>query len=297
MNAPELIRTDHEYGRLLGEICTTFIEKHQLHPELIASHGHTVFHRPKEGFSFQIGNGNDLAAVTGIPVVSDFRSLDISLGGNGAPLVPVGDRLLFSDYDSCLNLGGFSNISMNKDSKTIAYDICPVNIVLNYFSEKVGEKYDKDGALGWTGTINDRLLKELDDLAYYSLSPPKSLGREYIHSTLLPIFENYKLETRDFLRTYYEHIAGKIVCAINYEGNNTSLFTGGGAKNKFLVQLIKNKTKVNIVIPEEDIIDFKEAIIFAFLGLLRKLGQINCLASVTGAKKDSSVGILTEPPQ
>ena len=295
--APELIRTDHDYGKLLGEICNTFIEKHQLLPELIASHGHTVFHRPSEGFSFQIGNGNDIAAITGVPVVSDFRSLDISLGGNGAPLVPVGDRFLFGDYDSCVNLGGFSNISMSKDSKTIAYDICPVNIVLNYFAEKFGAKYDKGGAMGMTGTINERLLKELDGLDYYKQTAPKSLGREYLHSTVLPVFENYQLEIRDYLRTYYEHIAGKIARAISFEGNNKTLFTGGGAKNEFLIQLVKNKTNIEIVIPEENIINFKEAIIFAFLGLLRKLGHINCLASVTGAKKDSSAGVLITPPQ
>ena len=293
--APELIKADHDYGRLLGESCKSFIKEYGLLPELIASHGHTVFHRPLEGFSYQIGNGNDIAAVTGIPVVFDFRSLDISQGGNGAPLVPAGDRLLFSEYSSCVNLGGFSNISMSDYSQTIAYDICPVNIVLNYFAEKMGVKYDKDGELGMSGTINAGLLKELDNLAYYKQAHPKSLGLEYIHSTLLPVFDNYKLDIRDILRTYYEHIAGKIAQAISFEGNSKSLFTGGGAKNIFLMQLIKNKTNVEIVIPEEEIIDFKEAIIFAFLGLLRKLGQINCLASATGAKQNSSGGILISP--
>ncbi len=292
----ELIKTDHLYGRWLGQKCLEFIGRYPYSPELIASHGHTIFHNPREGFSFQIGNGNDIAAVTGLPVVYDFRSLDVSLGGQGAPLVPAGDRLLFSEYDSCINLGGFSNISFSAKGEVIAYDICPVNIVLNSISRQIGEDFDKDGKMGMSGSINTSLLNELDSLSWYQVGYPKSLGREFTESVVLPIIENYSIPIADKLRTFYEHIADKIAGAILNSGAQKVLLTGGGAKNQFLTGLIKDKRVAEIVVPEAVIVDYKEAVIFAFLGLLRKLGINNCLASATGAMADSCCGVLVKPP-
>ena len=213
------------------------------------------------------------------------------MGGQGAPLVPIGDKHLFSDYKYCLNLGGFSNISEKKENKIIAYDICPVNIVLNYFSQKVGKDFDKDGELGKKGKVNINLVNELDNIDYYKIKYPKSLGREWVEAYFLPVVEKYNISYIDKISSIYMHIANQI--SQNIESQGKLLITGGGAKNTFLIDLLKSKIKnTEIFIPNKKIIDFKEALIFAFLGVLRINNKINVLSEVTGAKKDSISGVI-----
>jgi anhydro-N-acetylmuramic acid kinase len=289
----ELIQLHTEYGRFLGNETKKFIQKTGFKPELISSHGHTVFHQPEKGFTFQAGSGFEIAVVTGITTIADFRSGDVALGGQGAPLVPVGDRLLFSDYDYCLNLGGFANISFEKNGKRIAFDICPVNIVLNHFAEKQGFSFDKNGELGRKGKVDFELLNQLNQLEFYFTEPPKSLGREWVEQVFVPVLNDFEIPDADKLRTVYEHIAQQIAGTIDRDGGEGKmLVTGGGAFNTFLIELISVKIPVELIIPENEIINFKEALIFTFLGVLKDRSEINCLASVTGAKSDSSAGIV-----
>ncbi len=262
---------------------------------LIASHGHTVFHNPAESYTLQIGSGEIIAKLTGIPCVYDFRSGDIALGGQGAPLVPIGDELLFGDYKACLNLGGFSNISYkNSHGVRIAYDISPVNIVLNYLVQKLGFKYDDKGKIAASGKIIPKLINELDELDYYKQKAPKSLSREWVEDNVWPILDKYNIEPiQDIIHSYSLHSAKIIAAELN--DKESVLITGGGTLNDFFIATIKENSKTNIVIPSTELINFKEAVVFAFLGLLRYLGKDNCLSSVTGARRNSCCGSLANP--
>ncbi len=282
-----------EYGRFTGKAVSRFIKSARVSPALIASHGHTIFHQPDKGFSFQAGSGAAIAAETGLPTVADFRSGDVALGGQGAPLVPVGDRLLFSAYDYCLNLGGFANISYEKNGQRVAYDICPANFILNHLARKMQLPYDKNGDIGRCGKTDPRLLEQLNQLDYYQKAPPKSLGREWMEFAFLPLIENADLSNKDKLRTVYEHMAIQMAKAC--PGPEKMLVTGGGAFNTFLMERIKKYSPATIAVPDKKIIDYKEALIFAFLGLLRYRGQVNCYASVSGASRDSSTGAVFLP--
>lgn len=286
----KLMELHSEYGNYTGVKINEFIKKTGFKPHLIASHGHTIFHQPEKGFTLQIGNGAEIAAVTKITTVANFRIGDVALGGQGAPLVPVGDKLLFNDFEYCLNLGGFANISFEKDKRRVAFDIGPANFPLNYFAEKQGMPFDKNGELGRKGNINNNLLEELNNLNYYMQTPPKSLGREWMEETFFPVIEKHNISDSDKMRTLYEHIAIQI--AKIYSGDGKLLITGGGAFNTFLIERIKYHSSLEIVIPSKKIIDFKEALIFAFLGVLKIQNKINCYSSVTGATKDSSVGLI-----
>jgi anhydro-N-acetylmuramic acid kinase len=296
-NAPnvsgeKLMELHSEYGNFIGIQINKFIKETGFEPDLIASHGHTIFHQPEKHFTLQIGNGAEIATITKTKTVADFRITDVALGGQGAPLVPVGDKLLFSDFEYCLNLGGFANVSFEKDKQRIAYDNCPVNFTLNHFAEKQGFPYDKNGELGRQGKLNNILLEELNSLDYYQQKPPKSLGREWMEDTFFPVLESYKIPDLDKMRTIYEHVAQQIakICT----GRDSLLITGGGAFNTFLIEQIKKHSTLNVVIPKPEIINYKEALIFAFLGVLRIQNKINCFSSVTGASKDSSCGIIFE---
>ena len=303
LSGEELIQLHTEYGRFLGSETKRFIAQNHFQPDIVASHGHTIFHQPEKGFTFQVGSGYEIATVTGISTIADFRSGDVALGGQGAPLVPVGDRLLFSAYEYCLNLGGFANISFEKNGERVAFDICPVNMVLNHFAEKQGFAFDKNGEMGRKGKVNTELQHKLNQLDFYLSEPPKSLGREWVEKVFMPVLNDFEITEEDKLRTIYEHIAQQIAGTIGGGegegkgegeggGGGKMLVTGGGAFNAFLFELISGKTSVELVIPVNEIINFKEALIFAFLGVLKYRGEINCLASVTGAKWDSSVGII-----
>ncbi|HRX12958.1 MAG TPA: anhydro-N-acetylmuramic acid kinase [Draconibacterium sp.] len=290
LSGDKLIELHTKYGRFLGTETKRFINETGFQPDLIASHGHTVFHQPESGFTFQVGNGADIAAIAGITTISDFRTSDVALGGQGAPLVPVGDKLLFSDYKYCLNLGGFANISYEENSRRIAFDICPVNLILNHFAEKQGFQFDKNGELGKSGKLEIKLLEKLNQIDFYQEQPPKSLAREWVEQVFMPVINNSEISDNDKLRTVYEHIARQITRIST--GSGKMLVTGGGAFNSFLIERIKSLTNVEIVIPSNEIVNFKEALIFAFLGVLKICGHNNCLSSVTGAKHDHSSGVV-----
>ncbi|MFC3161177.1 anhydro-N-acetylmuramic acid kinase [Chryseobacterium arachidis] len=291
LSAEELMELHSEYGFYLGKTVKNFISKHQ--PEkidLIASHGHTVFHQPQKKFTLQIGDGRAIKLETGLPVIYDFRTQDVLMGGNGAPLVPIGDELLFSEYDACLNLGGFSNISLKIDQQRIAFDIAPVNIILNKLVQKFNKNFDENGDLARMGTINEALLLELNSLPFYQQSHPKSLGIEWCNENVFPLFKD--IETVDLLATFTEHIAQQISKIFNKNKLKNVLFTGGGTYNQYLIEKIRSKTDTEIIIPEKDIIEYKEALIFAFMGVLRLNKEINVLASATGSSHDHSSGIM-----
>lgn len=288
----ELKALDIEYGRYLGTITKRFIEKYELEPKLIASHGHTIFHRPEEGFTLQIGDGHEIAKATGIMTINDFRSEDVSKGGQGAPLVPIGDRHLFADYPICLNIGGIANVSYEYEGKRIAYDICMANQLLNHLANKLGYDYDNNGNFARQGTVNQKLLDLLNDNVYYNQEAPKSLGREFFEKYQHEIVEKSSLDIKDIIATATEHIASQIVKSTDMLEKSKMLITGGGAKNNFLVERISAMSRHEVVIPDTMLIDYKEALIFAFLGTLKMEGKTNVLSSVTGASSDSSSGTI-----
>jgi anhydro-N-acetylmuramic acid kinase len=276
----------------LGEVVLDFVHKHKLSPDFIASHGHTVYHMPSNGLTFQFGDGAEIAAASGLQVVCDFRSTDIALGGQGAPLVPIGDKYLFGNYTYCLNLGGIANISFDKYGKRRAFDICPCNIPLNKMAAKFDMLYDDKGAIAASGKVNSKLLDILNDDAYYSQSPPKSLDGNWAKYYFMRMVDKSKSSNEDKMRTICEHIAMQISAAAPYKKGESMLVTGGGAYNTFLMERIKALCPAKVIIPDNKTVEFKEALIFAFLGVLRMRGEINCLSSVTGARKDSIGGAV-----
>lgn len=290
-SAEQYFKLNAEYGKFIAENINEFLKGVGEIPNAIASHGHTVFHQPHFGFSTQIGCGATIAANTGIATVCDFRSLDVANGGQGAPLVPIGDKLLFGNYEACLNIGGIANISFNdKNGNRIAYDICEANMLLNYLAEKTGQDYDKGGELARSGKVNADLLTKLNSQNYYSQTGAKSIGREWFEKTILPLIENTGLAIKDLIATATEHVAQ--IIANDLADKKNVLVTGGGAFNSFLVERIKAKTNCEIIIPHAETINFKEALIFAFLGYLRLTEKTNTLSSVTGAKYDSVGGAV-----
>lgn len=287
-NINQINKIDIEYGTFIGESINKFISSFNLNDiDLISSHGHTVFHQPDVGKTLQIGNGMIINKITGIRTVNNFRQQDVKLGGQGAPLVPIGDKLLFKKYKYCLNLGGFVNISIKKRKKIFAYDICPLNTVLNFYSKKIGHEYDYNGNFSKTGIINNNLFNELNELSYYFEKHPKSLGIEFVLGEVFPIIDKYKLSEIDVLATYIKHAAYQI--SKNILDNEKVLISGGGSFNKTLIKSLKNYG-INISLPNKLIINYKESLIFALLGYLRLNNEINCLKSVTGATRDHSSG-------
>jgi anhydro-N-acetylmuramic acid kinase len=295
-SAYELVQADAELGKHFGNQVVIFVNKYNLHPDLVASHGHTIFHRPELGFSTQIGNGNAIMATSYLPVIYDFRSLDVALGGQGAPLVPIGDQLLFPDYSFCLNLGGISNVSYNLAGKRLAYDISLCNIPLNYLSRLLGSEYDKDGNIARSGKINNPLLDDLNSLPYFSQAGPKSLGKEWFVNIFLPVLEQYSLSVQDRLRTVVEHVAFQITNNLENLPKGKMLVTGGGAFNNFLIERMHQMSHHEIFIPDKLVVNYKEALIFAFLGFLRVNNLINTQASVTGACENSCGGSIAGLP-
>ncbi|MEY3499145.1 MAG: hypothetical protein RL308_814 [Bacteroidota bacterium] len=287
----ELQKLNVDYTTLLGTIISDFIKKNKIENiDAVCSHGHTILHQPQNGITLQIGNLSEIASFCNQKVVCDFRVQDVQYGGQGAPLVPIGDRILFSDYDYCLNLGGFSNISFEENGNRIAFDISPVNTVLNFYANQLGLDYDDKGKISRTGSIDSKLLKELNQLDFYQQKYPKSLGFEFVKETILPIIEKYSITIEDKMATFTEHIAIQIALALPNKKNNLFI-TGGGAYNDFMIERIQFHLKeTKIVIPERKIIEFKEALIFGLLGVLKLRNEINTLSSVTGAKMDHSSG-------
>lgn len=287
----ELIKLDTAYTKLLSNIISNFVEKHKIQNlDAVCSHGHTILHQPEKGLTLQIGNLAEISSLIQQTVVCDFRIQDVALGGQGAPLVPIGDQILFSEYDYCINLGGFSNISFEENGIRIAFDISPVNTVLNYYANQIGLDYDDKGAISRTGKINEDLFNNLNALGFYHQKKPKSLGFEFVKEIVLPITESFEISIEDKLRTFTQHIAFQIALALpNKKGQ--MLVTGGGAYNDFLMERIESYLpEIKITIPSKKILEFKEALIFALLGILKLRGEINVMSSVTGAKMDHSSG-------
>ena len=288
----ELAFTNNLLGGYFGEMVRDFIKKHKFTPDFIASHGHTIFHRPADGLTLQIGSGAEIAAQTSLTTVCDFRTSDVALGGQGAPLVPVGDKLLFSEFQFCLNLGGFANISFDESGQRIAFDVCPLNTVLNALANQLDLDFDKDGQVAASGKVDEHLLKALNAIAFYFKKPPKSLGREWLETSFMPVLNNFNLDIPDKMRTLAEHFAIQIAAVAKDKPSGKMLITGGGAFNRFLIERICDHSAHQIIIPDPLIVNFKEALIFAFLGVLRLKGIPNCLSSVTGASHDNVGGVV-----
>lgn len=282
-----------KFGKFIGTEVKKFIKKNKItNIDFIASHGHTIFHQPKNSLTTQIGCGAQIAAATGIETICDFRTKDIALGGQGAPLVPIGDELLFSAYDYCLNLGGIANISFKLKGKRISYDLAMANMVNNYICSLEGIQYDDKGKLGASGNINQNLFNDLNAIPFFSKSHPKSLGKENFIKNFKPILDKYTISNADKLSTFGKHLAHQICKTLSSKADKKILITGGGAFNNFWISEIKNATNTQIIIPEKKIIEYKEAIIFGFLGVLRKKRIVNCLSAVTGAREDSVGGTI-----
>ena len=288
LDETKLKELDLKLGEFIAFSIEDFLQNNNLRrPDLISSHGHTVYHQPKILKTLQIGSGKVINKVTGIKTVNNFREQDVKLGGEGAPLVPIGDKILFKNYKYCLNLGGFVNISIKNNDQIFAYDICALNTVLNFYSKKNGYEYDKNGSLSKQGAINSDMFNELNKLNFYSKKNPKSLGIEFVKEVLLPLINKYQINSLDVLATYIKHVAFQI--KKNITGKEKVLLSGGGSFNKTLIQNLENYN-INYTIPENTIVNFKESLIFALLGYLKINNKTNCLKSVTGASRDHSSG-------
>lgn len=287
----ELEVLDIELGKYYGDLLLEFIHQHKIKRiDAIASHGHTVHHQPEIGYTLQIGSGKEIFRKTQIKTVYNFREQDVLLGGQGAPLVPIGDELLFSEYDYCLNLGGFSNVSFDEKGIRKAFDICPVNTVLNFYANQLGFEYDDGGELSKKGKVHPQLFSSLNSLSFYQSTNPKSLGVEFLTKEVYPLMNSYIIPEKDLMRTFVEHIACQIT---NKLKKGTVFITGGGAYHTFLIDRMKAMNpSLDIVIPSDELVAYKEALIFALLGRLRMENKVNCLSSVTGAIKDHSSGMI-----
>ena len=296
LSSSKLVQLNNDYTQLLSEVISTFIKKKPEAPiDAVCSHGHTVFHQPNKGKTLQIGNLPEIANYLNQTVVCDFRTQDVTLGGQGAPLVPIGDALLFSNYDYCINLGGFANLSFEQGNKRIAFDICPVNIVLNHYVNPLGLSYDFEGRIASKGTICLPLLNDLNALGFYASHPPKSLGLEWVQEHIIPLIDSYEIELEEIMRTVVEHCAFQISSVLKENNLKKGLHTGGGVYNNFLMQRIASLSLHELTHADPMIIEFKEALIFGFLGVLRLKELPNCLQSVTGASQDHCSGRVYLP--
>ncbi|XHP72458.1 Anhydro-N-acetylmuramic acid kinase [Arenibacter antarcticus] len=298
--AEELLQFHNSYGTWLGKQSKEFIDAHNLEVDFIGSHGHTTHHQPQKGFTFQIGSGQHLANESGTKVICDFRTNDVALGGQGAPLVPIGDRLFFGQYDFCLNLGGISNISFEREGERFAYDIGLANMILNHITQKTNLDYDKDGAIARTGSVNQQMLETLNHLEFYKLPFPKSIGFEWFVEKVIPIVDATQDSMKNLLHTCIHHICDQISTQVELQKNktnNTLFVTGGGALNGFLMETLQEKLtdKTRVIQPSKTLVEFKEALVFALMAALRQEVANNCLRSVTGAKRDSSGGVIFFP--
>lgn len=302
LNALDFAKLDAAYGSYTGEVVARFIEAHGLEHKVhfIASHGHTVFHEPLDRMTVQMGDGAAIAAETGLPVINNLRSVDVALGGQGAPIVPMGDKLLFADYEYLLNIGGIANLTIRRGEAYEAFDVCPANQLLNRLAAAEGLDMDKDGRLASSGVLHGNLLEQINKSAYYLSRPPKSLSNKEAMNIAAPFFSTAGISTADLLHTATAHIAAQIAAALKQYGNQTveparMLVTGGGALNIALVDMIEQAIaaeKIALVIPDVKVMQYKEALVMALLGTLRWREEVSVLSSVTGASRDSVGGAL-----
>ncbi|WP_297336692.1 anhydro-N-acetylmuramic acid kinase [Algoriphagus sp.] len=296
LSSLDLNLLDVDFGQWMGQQVRLFCQKNQIRPLAVASHGHTVFHQPSKGLSLQIGNGWALRTTSNLPVINDFRMLDIQRGGQGAPLVPIGDRLLFSDSDFCINLGGIANISMEHEGQRVAFDCSPFNLLLNSLAEELGASYDDRGNWARSGKVNAELLGQLNQVPFYQLTEAKSLGREDMERDFLPLIKKFEISPQDKLASLVEHYAlqiSDIIHRYKVVERPRVLITGGGAYNLFFLERLDAHLDGKWIHhpASKELIEFKEALVFGFLGALRIRNEINCLASVTGASEDSCGGV------
>jgi len=299
---PEFLDLDSDYGKYLGNSVNAFMDKHSLEHKVhfIASHGHTVYHSPSTATTGQIGNGAAIAAITGLPVINDLRATDVALGGQGAPIVPIGDRLLFGNYKYVLNIGGIANLTIQENSESaVAFDVCPANQVLNELARRSGREMDENGAIASGGQLLEDLLTKLADHVYYTVNAPKSLSNEMAMAIGAKLIQNSSNRDADLLNTACHHIADQVVAAITQNGANEKsgqmLVTGGGAFNTYLLEVLRAKLSqsgIEVVVPEADVVKYKEALVMALIGTLRWREEVNVLSSVTGASRDSVSGAL-----
>jgi len=294
-SAEELEKLNYDFGEYVGLACQQFAKKHRLSAvDFISSHGHTVFHQPERRFTFQLGSGVAIHHRSGLPVICDFRSEDVLKGGEGAPLVPVGDHHLFSSFDVCLNIGGIANLSMISKGKRVAFDVCFANMGLNYLANKIQKQYDKGGAIASAGVLSNKLKESLDKVNRRWHRNRPSLGREGFEKFIQALLDNSELPVEDRMRTFSDSIVDEIAVCIPKKRKTTLLATGGGAFNKYLITRLQHKLEgfTEVIVPSDHIVSYKEAIVFAFLGVLKSRNEINVLKSVTGASSDSSSGIM-----
>jgi anhydro-N-acetylmuramic acid kinase len=305
-DAKTLCETHARLGNYFGERVNEFINKNSLQGkvDLIASHGHTIFHFPAKKFTVQIADGAAIAAHGHVPVVCDFRTSDIAYGGQGTPIVPIGDKLLFSSYRFCLNIGGIANISCKTRDSIVAFDICAANQILNMLANQQGKEYDANGDIARTGNVHNDLLLKLNTLEYYSQAYPKSLDNSFSREVVWPVLEGTSISIENKMRTYIEHIAIQVANHISaiaekekmeVKPDDKILATGGGAFNTFLIERIEAKSKIAVELPDNETIKFKEALVIALMGVLRMRNEVNVLKSVTGASQDSIGGSVYLP--
>lgn len=294
-SAEEFEKLNYDFGEFVGAACKRFSEKHRLTTvDFISSHGHTIFHQPKRRFTFQLGSGVATHHKSGVPVICDFRSEDVLKGGEGAPLVPVGDHHLFSAYDVCLNIGGIANLSMMSSGKRVAFDICFANMGLNYLTAKIGKGYDRGGMIASKGKVSGDLKRKLDAANKKWHRNRPSLGREGFEKFIQSLLDDESIAIEDRVRTFAESVADEIAQCVPKKRGTKLLATGGGAFNKFLISQLQNRLAgfAEVIVPSDHIVSYKEAIVFAFLGVLKSRNEFNVLKSVTGASSDSSSGTM-----
>lgn len=291
-SAFELAKLDVSFGKFCGEIVRSYLRETHSKASFIGSHGITIFHQPNIGLTTQIGSGATIASYSGLQTVSDFRQQDVCKGGQGAPLVPSCDQHLFPTYSHTVNLGGFANVSVLRPGLK-GFDTGPCNLLLNHLARERGMLYDEGGQLARSGNLNSTFLEALNALTYYH-GAPASLGSEYVQFEVFPAMARFStLDLADRLCTVNHHIAQQI--SRHLKDASSVLVTGGGAHNAFLRELLKEKIAAKITLPDASLIDSKEAICFAFLGLRRILHQVNIYSVSTGSSADSSAGAVYLP--
>lgn len=291
--AVQMAELHYSFSRWVAREVNAFVAEQSLkNINIIGYHGQTIFHAPQSGYTFQLGNPGVIASYTGIDTVGDFRSQDVALGGQGAPLVPIGDALLFSTYDGCLNLGGIANISATQNKEIKAFDVCAFNLVMNHLAKQAGEDYDKDGNLASKGKVRSDLLESLNQFPFYAQSTAKSLGFEEVENFYIPTIARFNQSPQDSLATFTLHATDRIQQATEQLGLQKVLVTGGGAFNKHFIGLINDQATCHFEIGDSTLIEFKEALLFGFLAALRLTDEVNVLNSVTGATRSSVSGAL-----
>ncbi len=296
LTVPEFMQLHTHFGRWIGLQLNNFIAQFELEHKvhLIASHGHTAYHFPANATTVQIGCGAAIAATTNLPVVNDLRAMDMAFGGQGAPIVPICEQLLFKNYNAFINIGGISNITINNGEIITAFDVCAANRILNVLANELGQPFDDEGELASAGTINQNLLQALNNLPYYTKPSPKSLGNEFGLQTVIPLIKQFNDSTINNLATYTEHIIFQLTQAINTNKvTGKVLVTGGGAFNKFLIESLQNQCRQIVVeVPDALTINYKESLAMAIMGALRWREENNTIKTATGARQASVGGAL-----